>query len=154
MQHSQSRCCTPLRYLALRHVKRDLRPKCLGAGLSQLALILLDVTIDKSYQILCGNLEARPLSLQQESYAANDAFIAVAIFFQIVHSKVRYEGKDLDSIVWSGVFPLCQGIVDIKFKPKHARTDDEGGTSSPENKRTNSASYTQHTATCKYANIE
>ena len=111
--------CVDLRYIAVRHVNRDLRPSCHGAGLSRLADILLGVTLAKSHRIRCSNWESNHMSWQQMEYAIHDAFVAVAIFFEILNSKIKFNGQELNSIEWSSVLPLCQGIVDIKFKPKN-----------------------------------
>ncbi|XP_072028689.1 exonuclease 3'-5' domain-containing protein 2-like isoform X2 [Amphiura filiformis] len=108
--------CVDLRYMVVRHIRRDLRPHCHGAGLSRLAQILLNVTLNKSYRIRCSNWEAFHLSWQQMEYAIHDAFVAVAIFFEVINQKIKYNGHELDSIIWSSVVPLCQGIVDVKYK--------------------------------------
>jgi hypothetical protein len=58
-------------------------------SLSALSQQILGVTMDKDWKIRCSNWEASQLSERQIQYAANDAIVAVQIFFKLAASKLR-----------------------------------------------------------------
>ena len=58
-------------------------------SLSALSQQVLGVTMDKDWKIRCSNWEADELSDRQIQYAADDAIVAVWIFFKLTASKLR-----------------------------------------------------------------
>ncbi|XP_022092747.1 exonuclease 3'-5' domain-containing protein 2-like [Acanthaster planci] len=112
-----TRGCLDLRHLVYRHLPRDLRSKFTG-GLSNLAEIYLDESLNKSDNVRCGNWEAEVLSQEQVKYGAQDVLVAMEIFLEIVHRKLSRIPEQPDSSFWNGVGTMCQGLVDIKYKSK------------------------------------
>ena len=60
-----------------------------GMSLSALSQQVLGITMDKDWKIRCSDWEAPQLSERQIEYAANDAVVAVQIFFKLTASKLR-----------------------------------------------------------------
>uniref|UniRef100_H2YDP4 Exonuclease 3'-5' domain-containing protein 2 n=1 Tax=Ciona savignyi TaxID=51511 RepID=H2YDP4_CIOSA len=95
-------------------------------GLKGLALLYLDVSMNKSKHIQCSNWQSKTLSNEQIHYAANDAFIAARLFSVMSHCKLE-DDLQLQAVlkdavtdtVWSIVTSYCQGLVDCKFKQKN-----------------------------------
>lgn len=68
-----------------------------GMSLSALSQQILGVTMDKDWKIRCSNWEAPQLSERQIEYAANDAIIAVQIFFKLAASKLKERKYRIDA---------------------------------------------------------
>ena len=67
----------------------------------------------------------------QAEYAAADAYIAVEIFMEIVHSKLmkqQVKGGDnmTNDAVRSKMASMCQGILDVNFKDGGQKNKDTG----------------------------
>ena len=58
-------------------------------SLSALSQQILGITMDKDWKIRCSDWEAPKLSERQIEYAANDAIVAVQIFFKLTTSKLK-----------------------------------------------------------------
>ena len=58
-------------------------------SLSALSQQILGITMDKDWKIRCSDWEAPQLSQRQIEYAANDAIVAIQIFFKLTASKLR-----------------------------------------------------------------
>ncbi|XP_028410872.1 exonuclease 3'-5' domain-containing protein 2-like isoform X2 [Dendronephthya gigantea] len=86
--------CVDLRHVALRchgYVEYRVADGGIrqGMSLSALSQQILGVTMDKDWRIRCSNWEAPQLSERQIEYAANDAIIAIQIFFKLAASKLK-----------------------------------------------------------------
>ena len=58
-------------------------------SLSALSQQIIGETMDKDWKIRCSNWEVPHLSERQIEYAANDAIVAVRVFFKLAASKLR-----------------------------------------------------------------
>ncbi|XP_033640144.1 exonuclease 3'-5' domain-containing protein 2-like isoform X2 [Asterias rubens] len=115
--HLPTRGCLDLRYVASRHMPRDLRSKFTGS-LKNLADIFLNKTLDKSEDVRCGDWEADVMSTHQIRYGAQDVLVAVDIFLSILQGKFGALPDRADDNLWSQVASMCQGLLDVKYKTK------------------------------------
>ncbi|KAM8834231.1 exonuclease 3'-5' domain-containing protein 2 isoform 1-T1 [Synchiropus picturatus] len=106
-------CTVDLRYLALRQQLATLDN---GLSLKSLASELLSVSLDKSSELRCSNWEAEQLSLDQMTYAAQDAQVSVALFFHLLGLGSKVSGCSYSELAGS-----CQGLVDVPFRAQGAR---------------------------------
>ncbi|CAH1783562.1 unnamed protein product [Owenia fusiformis] len=109
------RGCVDLRYLTQRLKAYKGRT---GLGLKVLARELLGVTLEKDIRTRCSNWEAKQLSEQQVEYAAMDVLVAIDIFTELVYRKLSRQDIPTFDAFWSKMPPLCQGLVDVKYKEK------------------------------------
>lgn len=107
--------CVDLRHLALRHLPK--RTNVTSGSLAELAKICVAYDMEKSWNIRCSNWEASELTDEQVKYAAVDACVAIAIFFQLLKPKLP-AGPENEEVIWGNITALCQGVVDVKFKAK------------------------------------
>ncbi|KAM9777778.1 exonuclease 3'-5' domain-containing protein 2 [Neosynchiropus ocellatus] len=117
-------CTVDLRYLALRQRLATLNN---GLGLKSLASELLSVSLDKSSELRCSNWEAEQLSLDQMTYAAQDAQVSVALFFHLLGLGSKASRSSYSELAGS-----CQGLVDVPFR---ARGDREGSSDGERSRR-------------------
>ncbi|KAL5021968.1 hypothetical protein ScPMuIL_001123 [Solemya velum] len=117
----------------LRHMLGRIRGiyNCSSVGLQGLAAAVLGVNMAKEYGIRCGNWEADTLSTEQIDYAACDALVAVDIFTNLVLAKMLGRALQEDDIecvaiteaeFWKNASSFCQGLLDVLYKTKTART--------------------------------
>ncbi|XP_067847345.1 exonuclease 3'-5' domain-containing protein 2 isoform X2 [Heptranchias perlo] len=122
------RGCLDVRYLVMRQRKNILT--C-PLGLKSLAQDILNFTLDKSFHLRCSNWEAEELTDEQVTYAAQDAQVSVALFFQLLgFSSAPLEEGALSECEpsWRQMLAKCQGLVDIPFKGKMGGSRGEDGT--------------------------
>lgn len=67
-------------------------------SLSALSQQILGLTMDKDWKIRCSNWESEVLSERQIHYAANDAVVAVEIFFKLVASKINERKNRIETV--------------------------------------------------------
>ncbi|PIK36013.1 putative exonuclease 3'-5' domain-containing protein 2 [Apostichopus japonicus] len=104
--------CIDLRHLALRHLPRG--HSVTGGSLAELARVCLNYDLDKLSGIRCSNWDSHDFTPEQVRYAAMDACVGLAIFYELVTSKLP--GGSHGEVDWWSVSALCQGLVDAKFK--------------------------------------
>ncbi|XP_023343406.1 exonuclease 3'-5' domain-containing protein 2 [Eurytemora carolleeae] len=112
--------CLDLRHLAV--LQQDKPGKL---GLEALALNYLGVQLDKDWRIRSGNWEAPELSPRQLTYAANDALVAINIFWVLLRTQFC---SDLSSrfhiLSWNGPRLISECIqaverfIDVRFSSK------------------------------------
>ncbi|XP_016133765.1 exonuclease 3'-5' domain-containing protein 2-like [Sinocyclocheilus grahami] len=116
-------CTVDLRYLAFRQRQAVLNN---GLSLKSLGADLLNVTLDKSLELRCGDWEADVLSREQMVYAAHDAQISVALFFHLLgmntEPRLPAEGEG----VFVQLASCCQGLVDEPFRGRYNGEGEEG----------------------------
>lgn len=111
------RGCLDLRYAVNRFPELDGVPL---RGLQALSHHLLSVRPEKSWKIRCSNWEADVLTQEQICYAAEDAFLSVEIFDQIVRCRLSlscfrpfwHEKLKLATI------EACRSAVDLPFRTR------------------------------------
>ncbi|XP_043554122.1 exonuclease 3'-5' domain-containing protein 2 isoform X2 [Chiloscyllium plagiosum] len=122
------RGCLDVRYLAMRQRKNSF---ACSPSLKFLAQDILNYTLDKSLHLRCSNWEAEELSNEQVAYAAQDAQISVALYFQLL----GFGSALLENCVpcdceptWKQMLARCQGLIDVPFKGKMGSSRGEDGT--------------------------
>ncbi|XP_060684308.1 exonuclease 3'-5' domain-containing protein 2 [Hemiscyllium ocellatum] len=123
------RGCLDVRYLAMRQSRKN--SFACSPSLKSLAQDVLNYTLDKSLHLRCSNWEAEELSNEQVAYAAQDAQISVALFFQLL----GFGSALLENCVpcdceptWKQMLARCQGLIDVPFKGKMGSSRGEDGT--------------------------
>ncbi|XP_064602351.1 exonuclease 3'-5' domain-containing protein 2-like isoform X2 [Liolophura sinensis] len=120
----------------LRHVLNRVRGiyKIRSPGLKGLSKSVLNITLDKSIFIRCGNWEADVLTPEQVKYAALDASVGVDIFLHLIVAKMtacKPTGSSLQKIYepgfWKRTLSVCQGVVDVAYSYKQDRLLDSDG---------------------------
>jgi len=102
----------------LRHLVLDFRCRNSGhpgkLGLESLASEILGVSLDKDWRLRAGDWEADILSERQIKYAANDALVAVNIFWFVVRDHLFSSLRGIFTFVfWSHTTLLKQLIVEV-----------------------------------------
>lgn len=121
------RGCVDLRHLAMRQ-RKAVFSGCLS--LKSLAQEVLDITLDKSLHLRCSNWEAEELSHAQITYAAQDAHVSMALFFQLLgfSSPPGLDNGPRESEPsWKQVLAKCQGLLDTPFKGRVGGSRGEDG---------------------------
>ncbi|XP_052000962.1 exonuclease 3'-5' domain-containing protein 2-like [Xyrauchen texanus] len=116
-------CTVDLRYLALRQRQAVLNN---GLSLKSLAADLLNYTLDKSLELRCSDWEADVLTHEQMKYAARDAQISIALFFQLLGLNVEPSVPAEGETVFVQLASRCQGLVDVPFRG-HCGGEGENG---------------------------
>nr|XP_022336092.1 exonuclease 3'-5' domain-containing protein 2-like [Crassostrea virginica] len=129
--------CVDLRYVFSRtrgiyHVQQ--------MSLRSLSKEVLNVVLSKDVAIRCSNWEAETYNEEQIEYAAKDALVGVDIFTHLVLAKM--EGRkvnisektlmenEFDERFWPTARSMCQGIVDLSYKPSGVDREDNSSKSS------------------------
>uniref|UniRef100_A0A8C2CFN4 Exonuclease 3'-5' domain-containing protein 2 n=1 Tax=Cyprinus carpio TaxID=7962 RepID=A0A8C2CFN4_CYPCA len=116
-------CTVDLRYLAFRQRQAVLNN---GLSLKSLAADLLNVTLDKSLELRCGDWEADVLSHEQMVYAAHDAQISVALFFHLLGKSTEPRLPAEGDSMFVQLASCCQGLVDVPFRARYNGEGEEG----------------------------
>uniref|UniRef100_A0A8C1CVH2 Exonuclease 3'-5' domain-containing protein 2 n=4 Tax=Cyprinus carpio TaxID=7962 RepID=A0A8C1CVH2_CYPCA len=116
-------CTVDLRYLAFRQRQAVLNN---GLSLKSLAADLLNVTLDKSLELRCGDWEADVLSHEQMVYAAHDAQISVALFFHLLGKSTEPRLPAEGDSMFVQLASCCQGLVDVPFRGRYNGEGEEG----------------------------
>ncbi|XP_056623772.1 exonuclease 3'-5' domain-containing protein 2 isoform X2 [Triplophysa dalaica] len=106
-------CTVDLRYLALRQRHAVLNN---GLSLKSLASDLLNVTLDKSYELRCSDWEADVLTHEQMTYAGRDAQISIALFFHLLRLSAELSVPAESESLFVQLSSRCQGLMDVPFR--------------------------------------
>lgn len=94
-------------------------------SLSALSQQIIGETMDKDWKIRCSDWEAPHLSERQIKYAANDAIVAVRVFFMLAVSKLR----ERESRVEAGKTNQSEDVdvqgVDVSLEDRTSQLSDE-----------------------------
>uniref|UniRef100_A0A673FF15 Exonuclease 3'-5' domain-containing protein 2 n=1 Tax=Sinocyclocheilus rhinocerous TaxID=307959 RepID=A0A673FF15_9TELE len=118
-------CTVDLRYLAFRQ-RFEQAVLNNGLRLKSLAADLLNVTLDKSLELRCGDWEADVLSREQMAYAAHDAQLSVALFFHLLGMNTEPRLPAEGESVFVQLASCCQGLVDVPFRGRYNGEGEEG----------------------------
>lgn len=124
-------CTVDLRYLALRQKQVVLNN---GLSLKSLAADVLNVSLDKSLGLRCSDWEADQLTLEQMAYAARDAQVSVALFFELLGLNAEAQPPAEGGSVYAQLASRCQGLLDVPFRD---RAGGEGDDKDRERRRCN-----------------
>lgn len=112
----------------LRHLAVEVGGAGDRLGLEGLADSVLGIRLDKEWGVRAGDWEAATLDPRQVAYAANDALVAVAILWELLHTHFTATwAATAASLLWdearlvAEVAALLARFVDLEFSSKEGR---------------------------------